>query len=377
MFKDEECINDKICEGDLISDAEIDARLALLDVHYANALGELKKSFSSARQYLSKQRRTRLSRAMVVADGDGTEGNDSATWTQQPLADAQASHATGTRTNGYYIRRKVFDLPDGEVEEEIDGGEGCGKTNPSPAESLDFSAEIAPDLLARALDSAAVGVPVLPVWSVADGICDCHLGSECRSAGKHPHSKFAPRGVHSATTNGETIRAWFKRNPRINYGEAMGGALNLVCVDLDPRNDGDLSYHDLIEAHGDDAFPPTREKPTGGDGWHKLYKLRGSIKSAKGETKGKLAPGIDVKGAGGLIVGAGCAHASGKRYGDYNDAEIAYAPEWMESAIRKIVAGSEPEKVIDFQAYRERPPLPAGGRYFGVGKETTGFVTWL
>jgi hypothetical protein len=154
----------------------------------------------------------------------------------------------------------------------------------------------------------------------------------------------------------------------------MGGELNVVCVDVDPRNKGDLSYFDLIEAHGDDAFPPTREKPTGGGGWHKLYRLSEAIKSAKGETKGKLAPGIDIKGVGGLIVGAGCAHVSGNRYGDYNDEEIADAPQWMEMALRKLVACEAPEKVIEFQADRERSARArtSGGDFFGVGERNDG-----
>jgi hypothetical protein len=211
-----------------------------------------------------------------------------------------------------------------------------------------------PTRLAVALDYASQGLPVLPLWGVADGICDCSHGSECRSAGKHPHSLLARNGVYNATTDEKSIREWFKKDPLINLGLAMGGELNLICVDIDPRNDGDASYCDLVEAHGDDAFPDTFTVKTGGGGWHRLYKLPEVIKPKTGELKGKLAPGIDIKGTGGLIVAVGSIHASGRSYRVETNTYIAEAPEWIVNSLRKIVAGEQPEKIIDFQAHRDR-----------------------
>jgi hypothetical protein len=241
--------------------------------------------------------------------------------------------------------------------------------------------EAEPEHLTWALGSAAEGIAVLPLWGVSDGICDCPKGSECSTPGKHPHSRLARKvedgkvlkGVYSATTDAETIREWFDEDPRCNFGLAMGGTLNLICVDVDPRNDGDATYYDLEIAHGPDAFTKTREKKTGGQGWHKLYRLSESIKPATGELKGKLGPGIDIKGAGGLIVAAGSSHESGNFYGPENGEPIAYAPEWIERAVRKAAAGEQPEKPVDFQAYRDRKQTSSSAaRFFGDGERNNG-----
>jgi hypothetical protein len=233
--------------------------------------------------------------------------------------------------------------------------------------------EIEPDALSYALRYAARGWAVLPLWGVADGICDCPSGSECRSAGKHPHSTLARRGVYNATVEEKVIRAWFEKDTRINIGIAMGGRLNLICVDVDPRNDGDASYCDLVEAHGDDAFPQTYTQRTGGNGWHKPYRLPEKIKSKKGELKAKLGPGVDVKGEGGFIVAAPSMHASGRRYEIDLDVDIPIAPDWMVQALTKAQNGEQPEKVVDFQARRDRKQSDGNfGRYFEEGERNSG-----
>lgn len=117
-----------------------------------------------------------------------------------------------------------------------------------------------PAALSYALEFIRNGLAVVPLWGVADGICDCRAGTSCPSSGKHPHSKLAWRGVYSASADEKTVRSWFDKDPRINIGIAMGGPLNLICVDVDPRNGGDATFYDLVEAHGDDAFPETYTK---------------------------------------------------------------------------------------------------------------------
>jgi hypothetical protein len=222
--------------------------------------------------------------------------------------------------------------------------------------------------LRYALEYAAQDIAVLPLWGVADGICDCPEGSECRTAGKHPYSKLARNGVYSASTDEKSIRSWFEKDSRINLGVAMGGPLNLICVDIDPRNDGDASYCDLIEAYGENAFPETFTVKTGGGGWHKLYRLPEEIKPKTGELKGKLAPGIDTKGSGGQIVAPGSVHASGRFYEVEDNTYIADAPEWIVAALRKSAAGEQPEIVIDFQAHRDRKRAGVSGAVIVEGE---------
>ncbi len=217
---------------------------------------------------------------------------------------------------------------------------------------FDASAEGDPPKLRAALQSVAEDIPVLALYGVADAICDSSKGSECPSAGKHPYPRFSPNGVHSATLDAATIRMWYAKDTLINFGQVMGGERNIICVDVDPRNDGDATYHDLLEAHGDDAFPATREKTTGGGGWHKLYRLSKQIKGT-GELKAQLGPGIDVKGAGGYIVAPFSEHASGRSYGADNGLEIALAPALIEGRIIKAAEGERAPEPIKFQADRD------------------------
>ncbi len=225
--------------------------------------------------------------------------------------------------------------------------------------------------LLEALASVAEDIPVLAVWGVADGMCDCPKGSECRSPGKHPCPRFSPNGVHSATLDAGQVRMWFAKDPRINFGQQMGGARNIICVDVDPRNGGSESYFDLIEHYGEEAFPATREKTTGGGGWHKLYRLSKPIKG-NGELEAKLAPGLDVKGTGGMIVAPLGAHVSGKTYGHDNGREIELAPAWMEERIIKAAEGERAPEPIKFQADKGRTGAAGGARNFADGERNNG-----
>jgi hypothetical protein len=237
--------------------------------------------------------------------------------------------------------------------------------------ALASEAEGDPPKLQAALRSVAEGIPVLALWGVADGMCDCPEGSECHSPGKHPYPRFSPNGVHSATSDAAKLRMWYAKDPRINFGQQMGGARNIICVDVDPRNGGSESYFDLIKHYGDEAFPDTREKPTGGGGWHKLYRLSKPIQG-NGELKAKVAPGIDVKGAGGLIVAPLGDHVSGKTYGHDNGREIELAPAWMEERIIKAAEGERPPEPIRFQADKGRTFAAGGAKNFADGERNNG-----
>jgi hypothetical protein len=254
-------------------------------------------------------------------------------------------------------------------------GSDCPPSPPQTPENQQVNFEVeeegdSPKLL-EALASVAEGIPVLALWGVADGICDCPKGSECRTPGKHPCPRFSPNGIHSATLDAAKVRMWCAKDPRLNYGQRMGGERNIICADIDPRNGGSESYFDLIEHYGDEAFPATREKPTGGGGWHKLYRLSKPIKG-NGELKAELAPGIDVKGEGGQIVAPLGDHVSGKAYGHDNGREIELAPAWMEERIIKAAEGERAPEPIRFQADRGRTFASGGAKHFADGGRNNG-----
>jgi len=213
---------------------------------------------------------------------------------------------------------------------------------------------IEPSALEWALAFASQGVKVFPLNTVFDAVCSCAEGSECRSAGKHPLARLAPRGVKDAATDEAIIRRWFEAEPLANLGIAMGGKLRLLAVDVDPRSGGDASLCDLVEAHGD-AWLETFTVKTGGLGNHLLFRLPEGVEVHRG----KLAPGIDLKAEGGYLVAPPSTHISGRRYEVEKSVYIAEAPAWL---VEELTRGTdEPARVpVDFQAYRDRKP-PTGG----------------
>jgi hypothetical protein len=235
---------------------------------------------------------------------------------------------------------------------------------PQQVTEVPFS-EIENLTLRRALEYAAAEIAVVPLFGVSDGVCDCSKGSECRTPGKHPLARCAPNGVKDATTNAEKITTWFEAHPNANLGIAMGGKLRLVGIDSDPRNGGDASLFDLVEAHGENWLD-THTVRTGSNGNHFLYRLPEGVEVHRG----KIAPGIDVKAEGGLLVAPPSLHASGRRYEVEKNVEISLAPAWLIEELTRQ-PDAQPSKVIDFQESRRRSS-DAGARFFSGGERNDG-----
>jgi hypothetical protein len=169
--------------------------------------------------------------------------------------------------------------------------------------------------LLNALSFAKRGHPILPLYGVKDVSKDpqapldwpCMCGDpKCKSPGKHPHATLVPHGLKDATTDPDTIRAWFKTGP-INYGVVCE---HLCVIDVDKRNGGVEAWHDLKRKYADIH---TWRVNTGGGGEHIIF---GQYSDFNGGPIGnaKLARGVDIKGIGGYIVGPGSRHTSGKQY---------------------------------------------------------------
>lgn len=116
------------------------------------------------------------------------------------------------------------------------------------------------------------------------------------------------------------MRAWWERCPNANIGVALCfDGFDAFAIDIDPRNGGDLG--ELVRKLG--PLPQTVQALTGGGGNHVL--LMGRVASSV------LAPGIDIKGAGGYIVLPPSIHPSGQLYrweasSRPNQVSIAAAP---------------------------------------------------
>ncbi|MEU0134909.1 bifunctional DNA primase/polymerase [Streptomyces sp. NPDC006296] len=162
--------------------------------------------------------------------------------------------------------------------------------------------------LAHALSAAERGLPVFPLSATKlPALRSPHRDEDrpvrCRGACGLPG-----HGVHDASTDPATVRALFAAAPRATgYGIACGRAPHrLIGIDLDI----DTSHgHDSVAALRQLALrhlftlPPTVTVLTPSGGRH-LW-LTGPQGIDVPNSAGRLAPGIDVRGAGGYLVGPG------------------------------------------------------------------------
>jgi hypothetical protein len=185
-----------------------------------------------------------------------------------------------------------------------------------------------------------------------------------------PGSKEPPKGVAGvtrATTDAATIRAWFAADPAINYGVAAGSGLLVVDVD---GEQGEASLAKLEAEHG--TLPATLTVGSPSNGRH-LY-MRGDDVS---NSAGKIGPGIDIRSAGGYVVGPGSYFANAERrpdkragwYAIANDVAPAAAPPWLmlmagEAKQRErdqapVAKQDAPEDIARARHYLEKDALPA------------------
>jgi hypothetical protein len=152
-------------------------------------------------------------------------------------------------------------------------------------------------LLAAALGYATDGVAVMPLHIPRFGGCTCAAGARCSSAGKHP---WLRHGLHEASTDPAQVRAWWGRWPDANVGLATGKRLDVCDVDTPDALRRVLDLLDVIRPAG----PLVRT----GHGWH-LWYASGGLPNRVG-----VIPGVDWRGAGGLVVAPPSLHATGRRY---------------------------------------------------------------
>lgn len=156
------------------------------------------------------------------------------------------------------------------------------------------------NLLAAALEYAALGWPVLPLHSWTGTRCTCGR-DDCSSPAKHPRTKS---GLHDATTDTNKISDWWRQWPTANVGLRTGVAFDVLDVD-GAEGETNLVDH-LVTA--DATLPGGPASFTGGDGRHLLFQPTGA-----GNRAGIL-PKVDWRGTNGYIVAPPSLHATGNRY---------------------------------------------------------------
>jgi hypothetical protein len=334
---------------------------------------KIKRIGKDIKQRLARERLNALS-TLGDEDADAPrEGDERGGDGKNNVGQDEGGKTDETAGEGSVWGDNIVGANDAETDEagEVWGDNVVTPTNNQDVEPQDFTetpiSENANSTLLYALEFAAAGIAVFPLHTVFDGICSCRKGSECQNKGKHPRWRKGDleSGVDSATTDEATIRAWFGKWENANLAIAMGGVLRLIALDSDPRNGGDASVYDLVEAHGE-AWLATHTVRTGGGGNHFLYRLPEGIEVHKG----KIAPGIDVKAAGGYLVAPPSVHASGRMYEVANNIDIAIAPEWIIEELTRA-PDVQPSKVVDFQE-RSRTSASSAARYFEDGERNNG-----
>ncbi|WP_335971092.1 MULTISPECIES: bifunctional DNA primase/polymerase [Streptomycetaceae] len=164
--------------------------------------------------------------------------------------------------------------------------------------------------LHTALLTALRGLPVFPLSrtklpAVRSPHRDEPRAADCRGACGRPG-----HGVYDATTDPDRIRALFALAPwATGYGIACGRAPHhLIGLDLDVKHgaDGPAALRALAARHAF-AIPRTVTVLTPSGGRHLWLTAPGPVPNSAG----RLAPGIDIRGAGGYVVGPGSRTVAG------------------------------------------------------------------
>jgi hypothetical protein len=145
----------------------------------------------------------------------------------------------------------------------------------------------------------------------------------CRPGMKEPATKH---GFLEATVDEGQIRRWWEENPDYNIGIATGLKSRIWVLDID-GGEGEAALHTLEQQYG--PTPNTVEAITGGGGRHLFFKL--PTARTIGNSTGRVAEHVDVRGEGGYVVAPPSLHPSGRRYAWSVDSAGAFvdAPDWL------------------------------------------------
>jgi hypothetical protein len=165
----------------------------------------------------------------------------------------------------------------------------------------------------------------------------------CRPQDKRPATEH---GCKDASNDPDVIQKWWDQEPAYNIGIATGSPSNMFAVDVDGL-DAEIELRRLERELG--ALPATVEVITE-RGRHLYFQWQPEIPI--GNSVGKIAPGIDVRGTGGYVLAPPSVHPSGRRYCWSVDSHnaLAAAPDWL---LAKIAAPDKRSGSIHISEWRQ------------------------
>jgi predicted RNA-binding Zn-ribbon protein involved in translation (DUF1610 family) len=204
-----------------------------------------------------------------------------------------------------------------------------------------------------ALRYAAAGLRVHPLYEVdpVTQVCACQAGAACpeKQRGKHPR---LGGWQTKASTDPDTVRAWWTSWPRAGVGLATGSASRVWVLDLDGPEAG-AWYEAQLAKHGPS---PTLGVETA-RGFHMYWRWTEGevVRNAQGLQAAGIKS-VDVRGDGGYVCAPPTVHRSGAVYAWRTDAgftrEMAQAPAWLLELVK------EKPKPPPKRAIRVEPRVP-------------------
>lgn len=171
--------------------------------------------------------------------------------------------------------------------------------------------------------------------------------------------------AENATADEEKLSNWFE-NDEFNLGISTD---NLLVLDVDVKTDGQNGLESLafLSEQGLE-LPKTTAQVTPTGGYHHIF----TVSEPVSNSASKIAPGLDIRGKGGYIVGMG-SKIDGVSY-KINKAPTVEAPDWLVEACgkareeisraREVAAIVDPDKAIarGEKYLKALPPTEKGNR---------------
>jgi hypothetical protein len=138
------------------------------------------------------------------------------------------------------------------------------------------------------------------------------------------------------TIDPEEIRKDFRKWPDANVAIVTGATSGIFVVEADTIEghdvDGLASIKALETKHG--PFPETRMAVSPSGSIHRYFRHPGADTYIKNSTS-ELAPGVDVRGDGGMVIAPPSIKPGAGEYRWLNDLPVAHAPAWLIEATSK------------------------------------------